>query len=56
MTKTQEIKVTQLINSLDFDGLAKAFDEVDNIEITDMILDRMFTLDEERAIEYSNNY
>lgn len=56
MTKAQEMKATALINLLDFESLAKLFDEVESAELADMILDRMFELDEERAIEYANNY
>lgn len=56
MTKAQEIKARTLIKALDFDGLAEALERVDNVEMVTMIIDRMFELDETRAIEFSENY
>lgn len=49
-------KAKQLVNMLDFDGCIKALEKIDNMQMVDLIIDRMFQLDEARAIEFSNNY
>lgn len=54
--KTAIERMKELINSLDFNGLAEALERIDNMEICDMIIERMFELDEEKALAYEANY
>lgn len=56
MTRAERARAQELVNTLDFDGLTEALDKVDNMEISTMIIDRMFSLDEERAIAFAECY
>lgn len=49
-------KVYGLVNSLDFEGLVDALNKIDNMEIVSIIIDRMFELDEERAVAFADAY
>lgn len=51
-------KAKQMINTLDFDGLAKVADGIDDITnpMLDLVLDRMCELDEARFVEYCEKY
>lgn len=56
MTVEMMRKAQALVNSLDFEGLVDALEKVDNIEMIAMIIERMFVLDEERAIAFADEY
>ena len=56
MTNTTMNKAMELINTLDFDGLVEALDKIDNCDMIAMIIERMFEIDEEKAIEFEKNY
>ena len=56
MTKDIENKIKALINTLDFEGLKEALDKMENNDIANMIIERMFEVDEEKAIAYSEIY
>lgn len=55
MTNTMK-RVNELIKTLDFDGLVEALEKIDNMEIADVIIERMFEVDEEKAIKFEANY
>lgn len=56
MTKTERARAQELVNTLDFDGLTEALDKVDNMEMSTMIIDRMFEIGETRAIAFAECY